>query len=175
MAGEGRAQPRTPVSRPSATMGASQCVPPSGERAMRSMTPLSGRAVHHAAQRTLGPPANRIDAPHIPGSAAGMPRLDRATNWVLSATRAASHAIGARAQAAVVNVHPRLRALSFRIMIAIPAGSRRVPPPVNEPVKSYAPGTPERAALKTRLAEMAAERIDIPLIIGGGGGRSRAG
>ncbi|MEO8276183.1 MAG: L-glutamate gamma-semialdehyde dehydrogenase [Thermoanaerobaculia bacterium] len=43
----------------------------------------------------------------------------------------------------------------------------RVPPPVNEPIHSYAPGTPERARLKTRLAAMAAEEIEIPLIIGG--------
>ena len=47
------------------------------------------------------------------------------------------------------------------------AGTRRVPPPVNEPVKSYAPGSPERAALKERLASMAKERVDIPMIIGG--------
>ncbi|MEO5817171.1 MAG: L-glutamate gamma-semialdehyde dehydrogenase [Gemmatimonadaceae bacterium] len=47
------------------------------------------------------------------------------------------------------------------------AGTRRVPPPVNEPVKSYAPGSPEKAALKERLASMAKERIDIPIIIGG--------
>jgi len=46
-------------------------------------------------------------------------------------------------------------------------GTRRVPPPVNEPVKSYAPGSPERAALKARLASMQQERVDIPLIIGG--------
>ena len=46
-------------------------------------------------------------------------------------------------------------------------GNRRVPPPVNEPVKSYAPGSPERAALKDRLRSMANERADIPLIIGG--------
>ncbi|MFL5523269.1 MAG: aldehyde dehydrogenase family protein, partial [Gemmatimonadaceae bacterium] len=46
-------------------------------------------------------------------------------------------------------------------------GNRRVPPPVNEPVKSYAPGSPERAALKDRLKSMAGERVDIPLIIGG--------
>ena len=46
-------------------------------------------------------------------------------------------------------------------------GNRRVPPPVNEPVKSYAPGSPERAALKERLHSMSGERIDIPLIIGG--------
>ena len=46
-------------------------------------------------------------------------------------------------------------------------GTRRVPPPVNEPVKSYAPNSPERAALKAKLNEMANERIDIPVIIGG--------
>jgi 1-pyrroline-5-carboxylate dehydrogenase len=46
-------------------------------------------------------------------------------------------------------------------------GNRRVPPPANEPVKSYAPGSPERAALKERLRSMSSERIDIPLIIGG--------
>jgi len=46
-------------------------------------------------------------------------------------------------------------------------GNRRVPPPVNEPIKSYAPGSVERAALKERLRSMSAERVDIPLIIGG--------
>ncbi len=46
-------------------------------------------------------------------------------------------------------------------------GNRRVPQPVNEPVKSYAPGTPERTELKARLASMANERIDIPIVIGG--------
>ena len=46
-------------------------------------------------------------------------------------------------------------------------GNRRVPPPVNEPVKSYAPGSAERAALKDRLRSMAGEKTDIPLIIGG--------
>jgi 1-pyrroline-5-carboxylate dehydrogenase len=44
---------------------------------------------------------------------------------------------------------------------------RRVPKPVNEPVKAYAPGSPERAELKARLKSMSAERIEIPLIIGG--------
>src|SRR5438874_6565847 len=47
------------------------------------------------------------------------------------------------------------------------AGVRRVPEPVNEPNKTYAPGSPERAELKARLKSMAAEKIDIPLIIGG--------
>jgi 1-pyrroline-5-carboxylate dehydrogenase len=46
-------------------------------------------------------------------------------------------------------------------------GNRRVPTPVNEPVKTYAPGTPERTELKARLASMAAERIEIPVVIGG--------
>ncbi len=46
-------------------------------------------------------------------------------------------------------------------------GNRRVPVPVNEPVKTYAPGSPERTALKERLASMSAERIDIPAVIGG--------
>jgi 1-pyrroline-5-carboxylate dehydrogenase len=47
------------------------------------------------------------------------------------------------------------------------SGTRRVPLPVNEPVKNYAPGSPERAALKERLKSMANERPDIPIIIGG--------
>jgi 1-pyrroline-5-carboxylate dehydrogenase len=47
------------------------------------------------------------------------------------------------------------------------AGVRRVPPPVNEPVKAHAPGSPERAELKARLESMAGERIEIPLVIGG--------
>src|SRR5215213_7114769 len=51
--------------------------------------------------------------------------------------------------------------------IASFSGNRRVPPPVNEPIRSYAPGSPERASLKARLKEMAAEKVDMPLIIGG--------
>jgi 1-pyrroline-5-carboxylate dehydrogenase len=46
-------------------------------------------------------------------------------------------------------------------------GRRRVPPPVNEPIHSYAPGTPERASLKAKLKAMAGEKIDMPLLIGG--------
>ncbi len=44
---------------------------------------------------------------------------------------------------------------------------RRVPPPVNEPVRNYTPGSPERAELQQRLESMAAERVEIPVIIGG--------
>jgi 1-pyrroline-5-carboxylate dehydrogenase len=46
-------------------------------------------------------------------------------------------------------------------------GTRRVPPPVNEPVKGHAPGSAERASLKARLKAMAGEKIEIPLVIGG--------
>ena len=43
----------------------------------------------------------------------------------------------------------------------------KVPMPFNEPVYEYAPGSPERAELKTALDEIAGKRIEIPLIIGG--------
>jgi 1-pyrroline-5-carboxylate dehydrogenase len=46
-------------------------------------------------------------------------------------------------------------------------GIRRVPTPVNEAVKSYAPGSPEKKELKARLDRMAGERVDIPIIIAG--------
>jgi 1-pyrroline-5-carboxylate dehydrogenase len=39
--------------------------------------------------------------------------------------------------------------------------------PVNEPVLSYAPGTPERARLKEVLAELKATQVDVPMYIGG--------
>ncbi len=39
--------------------------------------------------------------------------------------------------------------------------------PANEPVRAYAPGSPEKASLKRRLDEMLHETVDIPLIIGG--------
>ena len=51
--------------------------------------------------------------------------------------------------------------------VAATGGIYAVPAPFNEPIKSYAPGSPERAELKARLASMANERVEIPLIIGG--------
>ena len=39
--------------------------------------------------------------------------------------------------------------------------------PVNEPVRSYGPGSPEKKSLRKRLDEMLSEEIEIPLIIGG--------
>ena len=44
---------------------------------------------------------------------------------------------------------------------------RRVPEARNEPVKTYAPDSPERAEVKSRLKSMSAERVDIPLVIDG--------
>jgi 1-pyrroline-5-carboxylate dehydrogenase len=41
------------------------------------------------------------------------------------------------------------------------------PEPRNEPVKDYAPGSPERAELQQRLRELERDRIEIPLVIGG--------
>ncbi|MFI9812442.1 L-glutamate gamma-semialdehyde dehydrogenase [Saccharothrix variisporea] len=43
----------------------------------------------------------------------------------------------------------------------------RVPVPANEPVLSYAPGTPERAQLQAKLAELAKEPLELTLTIGG--------
>ena len=48
-----------------------------------------------------------------------------------------------------------------------PNGVRQLPPTVNEPIRSYAPGTPERAALQARLKAMEGERPEIPVVIGG--------
>jgi 1-pyrroline-5-carboxylate dehydrogenase len=46
-------------------------------------------------------------------------------------------------------------------------GIFRLPKPVNEPVRDYGPGSPEREELRVRLTEMQRERIEIPLVIGG--------
>lgn len=43
----------------------------------------------------------------------------------------------------------------------------QVPAPQNEEVKSYAPGTPERKAVKQMLNELSGEVMDIPMFIGG--------
>jgi 1-pyrroline-5-carboxylate dehydrogenase len=51
-----------------------------------------------------------------------------------------------------------------------------VPPPTNEPVLTYAPGSPERAALQQRLTELATEPLELTMTLGdkqrmGGGER----
>jgi len=42
-----------------------------------------------------------------------------------------------------------------------------VPLPVNEPVKNYAPGSPERSELKAELARQRSHKLEVPLVIGG--------
>jgi 1-pyrroline-5-carboxylate dehydrogenase len=46
-------------------------------------------------------------------------------------------------------------------------GIFRVPDPHNEPVLGYVPGSPERDELRRRLDELSAQRLEIPLVIGG--------
>ncbi len=46
-------------------------------------------------------------------------------------------------------------------------GIFRIPEPDNEPVLSHAPGTAERVALRARIAELAADELEIPIVIGG--------
>ena len=42
-----------------------------------------------------------------------------------------------------------------------------IPVPVNEPIRSYAPGSPEKESLKSKLKELKSTLVEIPLIIGG--------
>jgi 1-pyrroline-5-carboxylate dehydrogenase len=41
------------------------------------------------------------------------------------------------------------------------------PPPTNEPVRAYAPGSPERISVKQRLRELRSTTVEIPAFIGG--------
>jgi 1-pyrroline-5-carboxylate dehydrogenase len=47
-----------------------------------------------------------------------------------------------------------------------------VPQPANEPVRHYAPGSPERAAVESKIKELAGERAELTMTIGG---RERTG
>ena len=49
----------------------------------------------------------------------------------------------------------------------MPKGVYRLPNITNEPIKSYAPGSPERKALKEKLAEVKNTVVDLPMIIDG--------
>ena len=46
-------------------------------------------------------------------------------------------------------------------------GTSNIPAPQNDPIRSYAPGSPERAALKAELKRLSATVTEIPAIIGG--------
>jgi len=47
------------------------------------------------------------------------------------------------------------------------SGTFNIPQPRNEPVLSYAPGSPERLALKSALVQVGAEQPDIPAVVAG--------
>lgn len=49
----------------------------------------------------------------------------------------------------------------------MPKGIFHVPAPVNEPVKNYAPGSPERKELKEMLKQLRSQKMDMPMYIGG--------
>ncbi len=49
----------------------------------------------------------------------------------------------------------------------MPKGIYSVPMPKNEPVLSYAPGTPERQAIEEAIREVYSREVEIPMIIGG--------
>lgn len=49
----------------------------------------------------------------------------------------------------------------------MPKGIYKVPTPVNEPVKQYASGSPERKELQAMLKTMRSKQIEIPMYIGG--------
>ncbi|QJW48439.1 L-glutamate gamma-semialdehyde dehydrogenase [bacterium BFN5] len=46
-------------------------------------------------------------------------------------------------------------------------GYFQIKPPVNEPVKGYLPGSPEKTALKAELERQLANPVEVPIIIGG--------
>ncbi len=84
-----------------------------------------------------------------------------------TSTRSAGSASRTRAADASVSSTPRDGRGRTTGALASVNGVRRVPPPTNEPVRGYAPGSAERASLERRLDAMAGERVEIPLIIGG--------
>jgi len=46
-------------------------------------------------------------------------------------------------------------------------GFFNIPDAKNEPIKSYAPGSPERAELKEMISQLRSEELELPMIIGG--------
>ena len=42
-----------------------------------------------------------------------------------------------------------------------------IPKPINEPIKAYAPGSPEKTSLKNCIQNLKSKTIEVPLIIGG--------
>ncbi len=52
-------------------------------------------------------------------------------------------------------------------------GASQASLPTNEPVRGYVPGSPERASLTSAIKRMAADEIEMPLLIGGQEVRTR--
>src|ERR1700752_5315815 len=48
----------------------------------------------------------------------------------------------------------------------MPKGIYKVPAPHNEPIKNYAPGSPERKELQAMLKTLRSKQLDIPMYIG---------
>ena len=42
-----------------------------------------------------------------------------------------------------------------------------MPPPVNEPIRQYPPGSADRAALESKVKELTGERAELTMTIGG--------
>ena len=61
----------------------------------------------------------------------------------------------------------RVRACSGRARHMATLGSYRVPETVNEPTLHYAPGSPERVALRAAVERLYGECPEIPCIVGG--------
>lgn len=55
----------------------------------------------------------------------------------------------------------------------MPKGVYKLPNITNEPIKSYAPGSPERADLKAKIEEIRNKVVDLPMIIDGKEVRTR--
>ncbi|CAN5159998.1 L-glutamate gamma-semialdehyde dehydrogenase [soil metagenome] len=49
----------------------------------------------------------------------------------------------------------------------MPKGIFKVPAPINEPIKNYAPGSSERSELQAMLKELRSKQIEVPMYIGG--------
>jgi 1-pyrroline-5-carboxylate dehydrogenase len=81
-------------------------------------------------------------------------RLARAPDGWLS--------LGSQTSVGIVPTHSNIQP-----NIVMPKGIFRVPTAVNEPVKSYTPGSPERAQLQAMIKRLRAKEVDIPMYIGG--------
>src|SRR5262249_56200858 len=55
------------------------------------------------------------------------------------------------------------RRTTERVMDAVTS----TPVPINEPIRSYAPGSPERASLEGRLKDLGAAQVELTMTIGG--------